>query len=204
MVDPHDRNRPGSAGARRNWIPWAIAAAVLLLILIFGMRSCSETADNTAGGTAPATSDDIGAPLSTTGATITSAGGLNDAFTVEGMRGYLQETGPADAAGRTFGLDQVTFDTGSAQLDQQDLETIGEVAGVLKQFPNASVTITGYADPAGDAAANKKLAAQRAVAVKQALQGAGLSAAKLMTNVVGETGSAAIPQNRRVELLVRR
>jgi outer membrane protein OmpA-like peptidoglycan-associated protein len=206
MVDVDNRRTGEGAGTgRKKWLPLAIGAGLLLLLLIFGLRSCSDrdetaTANQTTGP--EATIDPAAGPLAGTAAGTIAA---NDgSFTVEGLRGYLSETGPADATGRAFGLDRVTFDTGSATLDQQDQAVIGEVAGVLKQFPNASVTVTGYADPAGDAAANKKLAAQRTTAVKQALAAQGLQAAKLMTNVVGETGDAAVPENRRVELLVKR
>lgn len=206
-MDNRDEHRVGSAGARRRWIPLAIGAAILLLLLIFGLRSCSDTqyaqpGDDTAIGADPVT----GAPAGSTGLGDASTAGVADgSFTADGLRGYLGGTdASAGPDGRTFGLDRVTFDTGSAQLDQQDQGVISEVAGVLRQFPNASVTVTGYADPAGDAAANKKLAAQRAVAVKQALTNAGIPTAKLTTNVVGETGGAATQENRRVELLVKR
>jgi len=208
MVDVDNRRTTGGTG-RKKWLPLAIGAGLLLLLLIFGLRSCSDrdetaTTNQTTGTEAtldPATGPLAGTTAGTMGGTATADDG---SFTVEGLRGYLSETGPADANGRAFGLDRVTFDTGSATLDQQDQAVIAEVAGVLKQFPNASVTVTGYADPAGDAAANKKLAAQRTTAVKQALAAQGLQTAKLMTNVVGETGNAAVPENRRVELLVKR
>lgn len=199
MVDGNNRDR-GAAG-RRKWLPLAIGAAVLLLLLIFGLRSCSDdgTQETAVVPTDPAVTGVAGA-----GANVSTSGAVASDPTLAGMREYLGGTDAAGAQGRAFGLDRVTFETGSAELDQQDQAVIGEVASVFRDFPNASVTITGYADPAGDAAANKKLAAQRAVAVKQALAGAGLPAAKLMTNVVGETGGAADQENRRVELLVKR
>jgi outer membrane protein OmpA-like peptidoglycan-associated protein len=206
MVDRDDRTGTGPATKPRKWLPLAIGAAVLLLLLIFGLRACSDGGDTGASnGAVLGAGNESGVTASDANMGTAASAGVDDgSFTVEGLRGYLQDTSATTAGERSFGLDRVTFDTGSAQLDQQDLAVVGEVAGVLKQFPNAAVTITGYADPAGDATANKKLAAQRAVAVKQSLAGQGLAADKLMTNVVGETGAAAVQENRRVELLVRR
>lgn len=128
---------------------------------------------------------------------------LRELFSEE-LRRYLQGTDAAGAEGGTFVLDRVTFDTGSAQLDPRESAAVDEVAAVLKDFPKASVTVTGYADPQGGAAANKQLAARCTVAVKQQLANAGIPVAKLNTNVVGETGSAPAEENRRVELLIKR
>jgi outer membrane protein OmpA-like peptidoglycan-associated protein len=160
----------------------------------------SEAGGMGAAGGASGGAGGIGATGGAAGASPSLAG---VATTSQALTTYLGGTG-ADAAGRAFPLEQVTFASGASTLDAASQSALGEVAAVLKQHPNASVTITSYADPQGDAAANKKLAAARAVSVKNALSAAGVPAAKLMTNVVGETGSAPIAENRRVELLVKR
>lgn len=213
MVDNDNRRTP-VAGPPRNWLAYAIGALVLLLVLILALRSCSTPNRDDQNSLAASNSDATtaaaadGAANGADSSVATSPAGADgadaSAFTVEGMRDYLQAHDTADAAGRHFGLDRVTFDTGSAKLDAQDQAEIGKVAEVLKQFPQAGVTITGYADPAGTAPDNKKLAAQRAVAVKEALGQAGIPAARLKTDVVGETGTEAVRANRRVDLLVQR
>lgn len=211
--DPDRRTTTGPA--KKNWIPYIIAGVILLAFLLFALRGCDDTEDNAAmnaGANDPALTGQAGdagtmGNAGAMGGTGAAAGGMGaaaaGAFSANELRTYLQTPG-TDAAGRSFGLDQVMFDSGSSTLDAGDQGVISEAAGVLKQFPNAGVTITSYADPEGDPAANRKLAAARAVAVKNAMASAGVPAAQLKTNVVGETGNAAIPQNRRVELLVQR
>jgi outer membrane protein OmpA-like peptidoglycan-associated protein len=200
---PERRDGVGHPPAKKNWIPWIVGALVLLAILIFGLRGCDDGAEQAQVGNAGESAEVAPGAATNTTTTGALAGTDTGAFTSDGLRGYLRESG-SDQTGRAFGLEQVTFDSGSSTLDAADQGSLGEVAAVLKEFPNAAVTITSYADPEGDAAANKKLAAARAVSVKNALAAAGVPAARLMTNVVGETGNAAIAANRKVELLVRR
>jgi outer membrane protein OmpA-like peptidoglycan-associated protein len=180
----------------------ALATAALLALSLAGCGGGNEQA-----ASEQATIDPAPGAAGQAGGMGEAGGGIGTAGTAattsQALTGYLGETG-ADATGRSFPLEQVTFASGASTLDAAGQSALSEVAAVLKQHPNAAVTITSYADPQGDAAANKKLAAARAVAVKNALSSTGIPASRLMTNVVGETGNAPLPENRRVELLVKR
>ena len=182
----------------------ALAAGALMVLSLGACgkkeQAASEQATIDPAPVAAGQPGGIGSPGVGTG--MTGAGTAGGA-TTQALTSYLQQTG-ADTAGQSFPLEQVTFASGASTLDATGQSALDQVAAVLKQHPNAAVTITSYADPQGDAAANKKLAAARAVSVKNALAGAGIPANRLMTNVVGETGSAPLPENRRVELLVKR
>ncbi|MFA9199971.1 MAG: OmpA family protein [Cypionkella sp.] len=205
MVDPnHDRDRDhlGAAGGARRpaWLPWVLGAAAILLLLLL-LRSCNDddarsdaaltdadTASMEAGGTVPAA-----------GSMAAGAAGAaawdNAAFT-----SYLGGTEPV---GRTFALDQVTFASGSSLVRNEAQGQIAEVAAALKARPSARVSLRGYADPAGDAAANQELSETRTQAVRNALIKAGAAENQIVAaEALGETGDAASEANRRVEITV--
>ncbi len=63
----------------------------------------------------------------------------------------------------------VSFPTGSAQLHQNDLETIMGVANYMKKFPDLFATIEGKTDTVGTSDYNEHLSEKRAEAVFEAL-----------------------------------
>jgi outer membrane protein OmpA-like peptidoglycan-associated protein len=152
-------------------------------LLVLGLTACGSKHDATGDKAVVAEPAGQAAPGgAAAGGGIGSAG--NAAYTSEALGGYLGEPG-ADPTGRAFTLDKVTFDSASSTLGKDADSVIADVAGVLAKYPKADVTVTSYADPQGDAASNKKLAAARAVAVKNALAKHGVAAARLKTDVVG-------------------
>ncbi len=70
-----------------------------------------------------------------------------------GLATYLAGNQPL---GQTYALSQVTFHSGSAELGAAANEEIADIAGALQARSNARVSLRGYADPAGDAAANRE------------------------------------------------
>src|SRR5258708_3698628 len=60
----------------------------------------------------------------------------------------------------------VFFQLGSTKLSDQDQNTVAQAAQVYKTKPNATVTVTGYADTIGSPSANMALSQQRANVVK--------------------------------------
>ncbi len=191
-----DRNRHdgvGTTGARRNrWLPWVIGG-ILLLVLFLALRSCgdddSTDASQTVAEAPVAGAADI-APATATDETLD--------WNSETFATYLASTDPV---GRSFALGRVTFASGSALLNNDAKAQVGEVATALKGRPTARVSLRGYADPAGDAAANQALSQQRTDAVRNALIGAGAGENQVTSaSALGETGSAAVEGNRRVEI----
>jgi outer membrane protein OmpA-like peptidoglycan-associated protein len=80
---------------------------------------------------------------------------------------------------------------------------------MLTAYPNVTTSVRGHTDDTGDPAANKKLSADRAAAVQQALVARGVPASRITSEGFGaeqpiasndsEEGRA---RNRRVELMV--
>lgn len=122
-------------------------------------------------------------------------------YSPDSMRGYLSGD---DGLGRRFELDRVTFASGSASLDTAAKAQIDDVANVLADFPGAAITISAFADPEGTVEANRKLAADRALAVQQALQAGGIPDTAVHTLIGGEIGTTVSREKRRVEFMVDR
>jgi outer membrane protein OmpA-like peptidoglycan-associated protein len=102
----------------------------------------------------------------------------------------------------------INFDTGKATLRPDARPVIDEIAKALQGDPSLRIRIDGHTDNVGQAAANKKLAEDRARAVLEAVAGAGVDRKRLAAAGFGadkpisdnktEEGRA---KNRRVELV---
>jgi len=101
----------------------------------------------------------------------------------------------------------ITFRTGSADLNAQFFKVLDGVAQVARKYDKTIIEIAGHTDNVGDANFNKQLSQRRASAVAQYLTSKGVSEPRIMTAAGGEEhpiasnsteqGRAA---NRRVEV----
>ncbi|NTV51482.1 MAG: OmpA family protein, partial [Candidatus Firestonebacteria bacterium] len=107
-------------------------------------------------------------------------------------------------------LAKVQFASGKVDLTPASLNTIREVARLMKAYPGITVAIEGHTDAQGVADENLKLSQRRVDAVKAYLvEKEGLQAAHVQAVGFGQTrpvASNATPsgrsQNRRVEFKV--
>lgn len=104
----------------------------------------------------------------------------------------------------------ITFQTGSAQLDTGFYPVLDDVALVLNKFKDSAVGVNGYTDSTGSFEFNQSLSEQRAASVASYLASRGVSQLRLTTQGYGprypiaDNGSAAgRAQNRRVEVYIR-
>jgi peptidoglycan-associated lipoprotein len=121
----------------------------------------------------------------------------------------------AEAAGRLRIDTLAHFDYDSSQLRAEDRPALDDFARVIReQHPGSLITIEGFADPAGDAAYNRRLGERRAEAVRDYLvaQG-GLPASDVRAVSYGEARERQVeagawgPQgmsNRRAALVIDR
>lgn len=82
----------------------------------------------------------------------------------------------------------VHFAFDDATVREEDKPAITRFAQIVQQhYPNAKVTVEGFADPAGSRSYNVALSQRRAEAVKQYLTEAGMPADMVATVAYGET-----------------
>ena len=206
---------------RRSWF-WPVAATIAALALLWGMWprhrepnvAVTDTSHAVSGGEVVPSMPSAAPGAVAVGRLILPSGdSINASETSPESRLVLFLRDPARRPDKTtwFYLDQAQFDQGSSTLRPESDAQIGNVALILKSYPNASVKIAGYADTTGMSAANKKLALARAEALRKALiakgvvashlSAEGYSSAQPITDTSAMAGQAA---NGRVALLVVR
>ncbi|MET0586892.1 MAG: DUF2853 family protein [Novosphingobium sp.] len=171
-------------GGIGRWLPW-ILLALLALALLYALRTCS--ADRTVE------------PVATTEPPAVPA--------VPAPAAVVIPTGAGVVASDRDSKPMLTvyFQTAMSEV-HNDLSTAASgVKNYLDTHPNATLAVSGYNDPTGDAAANAALAKSRAENVRAALEKAGISAPRIVlekpvqTTGTGDTNA----ESRRVEVVVK-
>ncbi|PZU20592.1 MAG: hypothetical protein DI584_17360 [Stenotrophomonas sp.] len=111
---------------------------------------------------------------------------------------------------KALNLMNIYFDTGSATITRDSLETLNSAANAIKQAPaGTKIEVGGHTDNTGDAAANVTLSQQRADAVVAKLAELGVAAGTLTAKGYGQEKPRASndtdegrAQNRRIEFAV--
>ena len=111
---------------------------------------------------------------------------------------------------KALNLMNIYFDTGSATITRDSLETLTSAANAIKQAPaGTKIEVGGHTDNTGDAAANVTLSQQRADAVVAKLGELGVAAGTLTAKGYGQEKPRASndteegrAQNRRIEFAV--
>ncbi len=79
---------------------------------------------------------------------------------------FIQDPTKAVEPATWFDFDRLVFDTDSATLRPESQEQLGNIAAILKAYPNVHIKIGGYTDNSGDAQHNLTLSEDRANGVK--------------------------------------
>lgn len=129
------------------------------------------------------------------------------------MRQQLQGTGiDVQRQGDNLLLNipnNITFDFDSARIWSQAEGTLGNLAGVLNQYPQTMIDVMGHTDNVGSEKYNQDLSDRRAQAVANKLRDFGVASQRLMVLGYGEKQpiasndtEAGRAQNRRVEIKI--
>lgn len=111
------------------------------------------------------------------------------------------EAAPVAAVAR--GAERVYFAVGSAALPAEAAEVIDRAAQAARANAWGKVVISGFHDASGDPARNAELAKERALAVRHALEAAGVDAARFeLRKPAVTTGDGDPREARRVEVQV--
>lgn len=101
----------------------------------------------------------------------------------------------------------ILFDTGKADLKPAAQANIGQLAQIMKKYPENVITIRGYTDDTGSMMANNPLSKNRAESVRAQLIAGGIPAATITAIGMGSANPVdsaktkeARAKNRRVEI----
>lgn len=181
-----------SKGGGMGWLPWLLLALLVLALLFFGLRYCSKQDSAVApAGDDTAVSETV-APVDGTAAAVPAA---------------AIPTGAGVIAAEREGKPMLTvyFDTGKSVVSNDLSTAASAVKTYVDANPAATLAVSGFNDPTGNAAANAELSKNRAQSVKAALEKLGIAADKVVlekpadTTTTGTDNAAA----RRVEVTVK-
>lgn len=118
-------------------------------------------------------------------------------------------TPPVAALQRALAGAVVYFDFDSALLSSEARQTLDDLSGTMRQYPQANVGVHGHTDAMGTPAYNLRLSMMRAAAVKAYLAQQGVEQRRLKVKGFGEDKPSASnvteagrQQNRRVDFVL--
>lgn len=97
---------------------------------------------------------------------------------------------------------QVFFPNNVSDLSATDYAYVAEVSDVLKQYPELSVVLEGFASPKGQADYNKQLSMKRSESVERALQEKGIPKERIVSSFRGEDHTTSEAGARRVDMSI--
>jgi outer membrane protein OmpA-like peptidoglycan-associated protein len=100
--------------------------------------------------------------------------------------------------------DDLFFLIGKSELRPDEAFKLGQIAQILKDNPETTITVTGYADSAtGTAGINQDLSEQRARVVVDMLKKAGIAADRISFKAEGSDRNASqSPESNRVAVCI--
>ena len=100
--------------------------------------------------------------------------------------------------------DDLFFLINKAEIRPEEAFKLGQIAQILKDNPEATITVTGYADSAtGNAEINQDLSEQRASVVVNMLKKAGIAASRISYKAAGSDRDASqSPESNRVAVCI--
>jgi OmpA-OmpF porin, OOP family len=102
----------------------------------------------------------------------------------------------------------ILFETGKTDIKPESMQTVAQLAEMLKAHPTLKISIEGHTDNVGDPSTNKSLSANRAYAVLTALAAQGVDKGRMAARGWGQERPVADnkteegrAKNRRVEIV---
>ena len=105
----------------------------------------------------------------------------------------------------------LTFDSGKADIKQEDFNLLAKVEKAIDVFPRSELVIEGHTDSYGGDSSNQRLSQQRAEAVQQYMINAmRIPSYRLIATGYGETNPVANNEtesgrarNRRIDIVIK-
>ncbi len=183
-----------------GWLWWLLTLAVLLFLAWwFFMRSPAEDAQSNAMPVEAVPMGSEGAMAGEGATTDLAAAPAEGTVTIPSGAGVTAETRDAKPVVKVY------FDSGKIDVVPAFDPAAGGLKAWIEAHPGATLAVSGYADPSGNAALNADLAKKRAQAVQAALIKSGIpeTAVALVKPESVTDASVAKDAARRVEVVVK-
>lgn len=184
-----------AATSSNRWVWSLLLILVAIILLWYLMRGCGGNKSGT-----PPTTDSVTTSQLADSATIgVTEGGpvitresikvtLPDGTVLDAYKGgiedqlvtFLKDDSRKPGKDVWFDFDNLNFKTGSAELTEESMKQVGNIAAIMKAFPKAKIKIGGYTDRTGDSTANLRLSKERAESVVTSLKKNNTSSAQLL------------------------
>lgn len=189
-----------------SWLPLALAALAALALLMFLRGRTTKSVQNLPAAAVNSAKEAMSKVELPGGANISvPQGSIN-----YNLARFLADPS-ATGLPKSFVFDHLNFQTGSTQVTPDSVDTVNDLAQVLKAYPNSQVQLVGHTDNTGSPEANQALSLDRANAVKGMLVDKGVGADRIATAGFGQDRPVASndnedgrARNRRLELNVTR
>lgn len=184
----HETADKAKGGAK--WLWPLLLALLVILALIYFLRGKGKKEEMAATPpteqTTPAT-DSMANVTPTTPIMESIKVKLPDGTELDAYKGGIEDrlvaflNDPNSKGGKDvwFDFDNLNFKTGSAEITEESMVQVNNIAAILKAYPKLVIKIGGYTDKSGDEKVNMKLSQDRANAVHAALKGKGAAAKQL-------------------------
>ena len=201
-----DETTPHSAARHEGWtLPIAALVAALCLSGVVWWEMASSKYSVPVSDTTPVATGTTGTLLSRP-FPEQSRFAFRSGSAEDRLSKYLASSG---SGSMNVDLDRIGFGMGSATLTPPSQAQIDDIAAILREYPNATVTVAGHTDDLGNEQANLALSFARAETVAKALINAGVTADRVHAEgygsqkpVAGNSTARGRAQNRRVTLEV--
>jgi outer membrane protein OmpA-like peptidoglycan-associated protein len=178
-----------------RWVWSLLLILVAIILLWYLMRGCGGNKNNSVPVTDSVTTsqltDSAGMKVNEGGPEVARESikvTLPDGAVLDAYKGGIEDQlvtflkDPNSKAGKDvwFDFDNLNFKTGSAELTEESMKQVGNIAAILKAFPKTKIKIGGYTDRTGDSTANLHLSKLRAESVVTVLEKENTNHAQLL------------------------
>jgi len=123
---------------------------------------------------------------------------------VEVVKEVVKEVPASGASFKGSYTDDLFFIIGKAEIRPEEAFKLGRICQILKDNPDAKISITGYADSGtGNGQINQELSEQRAAQVRDMLVNAGIAKSRISIDAAGTDRDAnGTPESNRVAVCI--
>ena len=187
-----------------GWLLWLLVAIALILLIIFGWRSCKnkkatevvqtveQQTERVVDNAANAVKEVIGKTLTE----FTLPNGVKIQAYKNGMEdkmiaflnsdAYKNAKTDADLSKKWFEFEDVDFARDSATELNSGMQHVNNIAAILNAYPNAKIKVGGNADKSGNRLYNMEISKERATTIKKLLTEKSVAANRISIEGFGD------------------